>query len=94
MCVDYSNNGFLVVMNWKVNFSKSMLLTCSIEALFTAMVLSYCVWFGGAYSYIQFAKWTELILDHIPELYNPTHEFFIQGLAEREISLFDTNGLF
>lgn len=75
---------FLVVMNWKVNFSKSMLLTCSIEALFTAIVLSYCVWFGGAYSYIQFAKWTELILDHIPELYNPTHGIFYSRTGGEE----------
>lgn len=48
----------------------------SIQTVFTALLISYCVWWGGDYNNGQFAPWTKLILDKVPQIYNPTHGIF------------------
>lgn len=69
---------FFVVMNWPLgkDKSRSVLIVSLIEALFTALLVSYCVWWGGGYSNSQFSPWTKVILDVAPQIYNPTHGIF------------------
>ncbi len=70
---------FYVVMNWPLSEKqeKKQLVFASItQAVFTGLLIGYCVWGGGGYTNGQFAPWTKLILDKIPYLYNPSHGIF------------------
>lgn len=77
---------FYVVLHWQpLNKKKNGLVTATIlEGTFTAVVISYCVWFGGAYSYVEFANWTKKIIDIAPQIYNPTHGIFYSRTSGME----------
>lgn len=69
---------FYVVLHWHpTGKRKNGLVTATVlEAIFTTAIVSYCVWFGGAYSACQFADWTKVLIDIAPQIYNPTHGIF------------------
>ncbi len=69
---------FYVVLNWNVIGLKKnkLLIVTALNGAFTSAIVSYCVWFGGAYSYTEFANWTKALIDIAPQIYNPTHGIF------------------
>lgn len=69
---------FFVVMNWRTGSGKCFGLVAAAvaEGAFTAALVSYCVWFGGAYDQNQFSDWTKALIEVAPQLYNPTHGIF------------------
>lgn len=74
---------FFVILNWQPKKEKGngLLLTIILEGIYTATIISYCTWFGGGYSYTQFADWTEALLDIAPQLYNPSHGIFYSRVS-------------
>ncbi len=69
---------FYVVLHWHptAKWRNGLITATILESLFTAAIISYCVWFGGAYSYCEFANWTKVLIDVAPQIYNPTHGIF------------------
>lgn len=69
---------FFVVFHWpSANGKCRGLLTMAVaEGIFTAVLVSYCVWFGGAYNGLRFSDWTKILIDVAPQIYNPTHGIF------------------
>ncbi len=78
---------FFVVFHWPpVNGKRFGLVIASVaESVFTAALVSYCVWFGGAYNEIRFADWTKALIDAAPQMYNPTHGIFYSRTLGREL---------
>lgn len=78
---------FFVVLHWPSKNPKgynSLTVVTVVESVFTAIIVSYCVWFGGAYSSVQFANWTKALIDVAPQLYNPTHGIFYSRVCGGE----------
>ncbi len=77
---------FYVVLEWRhIKKNNVGLMPVSIaEGVFTAALVSYCVWFGGGYTSGQFAKWTKILLDLAPQAYNPTHGIFYSRIGGGE----------
>lgn len=69
---------FFVVLQWQSSKGKyyGLVITAVVESIFTAALVSYCVWFGGAYNELQFSDWTKVLIDVAPQIYNPTHGIF------------------
>lgn len=69
---------FFVVIHWQSTNGRryGLLIAAVAESLFTATLVSYCVWFGGAYNGLRFSDWTEVLIDVAPQIYNPTHSIF------------------
>lgn len=69
---------FYVILHWPSIGKKRDGLICVtvVEGIFTAVIISYYVWFGGAYTYLQFANWTKILMDIAPQMYNPSHGIF------------------
>lgn len=81
---------FFVVLKWKpFKQGNGLLIVSIVEGVFTATVISYCTWFGGAYGYCQFANWTKTLMDIAPQVYNPTHGIFLS--RTEGIELYDSN---
>lgn len=72
---------FYVIMNWKMKMGWVLV---SVSAVYLSALLTY-VNLGGAYSCLQFAPWTKVILDHAPQLYNPTHGIFYSRASGGEL---------
>lgn len=60
------------------------LVVAVLQGVYTAVIVSYCVWFGGAYTPYQFANWTQVLIDVAPQLYNPTHGIFYTRTRGKE----------
>ncbi len=69
---------FFVVLHWQSSNGKyhGLLIATAVEGIFTAALISYCVWFGGAYNGLRFSNWTKVLIDAVPQIYNPTHSIF------------------
>lgn len=69
---------FFVVFHWPSATGKrgGLLIAAIGESVFTAALVSYCVWFGGSYNGLRFSDWTETLIDVAPQIYNPTHTIF------------------
>lgn len=69
---------FYVVLHWPSANGKryGLVVAAAAEGIFTAALVSYCVWFGGAYVAVQFSDWTKVLIDVAPQIYNPTHGIF------------------
>lgn len=69
---------FYVVLHWKPDKKarNGLMAVTVLQGVYTAAIVSYCVWLGGAYTYLQFANWTKLLMNTAPQLYNPSHGIF------------------
>ena len=78
---------FFVVFYWPPVKGKrdGLLIAVVGQSVFTAALVSYCVWFGGAYNELQFSDWTETLMDVAPQIYNPTHGIFYSRTMGMEL---------
>lgn len=80
---------FYVVFHWPFSGGKRcglmLMLATAAEGVFTAALVSYCVWFGGAYDHVHFSDWTKALIDAAPQIYNPTHGIFYSRTLGVEI---------
>lgn len=74
---------FFVVMNFeKVFKTKSnnlIIIPIGLQVLATFVIIV-----GARYSYLEFAPWTEWILDKCPSIYNPSHGIFYSRVTHNE----------
>jgi len=71
---------FFVILAWDYTSNKNknvwIVRVSIVEAIYTVLLISYCVWWGGGYNIGEFAPWTKVVLDKVPQIYNPTHGIF------------------
>lgn len=78
---------FYVVIHWPSENGKrnGLVIAATAQGIFTAVLVSYCVWFGGSYNELQFSDWTETLIDVAPQIYNPTHGIFYSRTMGMEL---------
>lgn len=69
---------FFVICNWEKIWKteRALLLAGLSETVITTVVISYILIGWGSFSCVQFAHWTNALMQAAPGLYNPTHGIF------------------